>query len=121
MLAGCSSQEARGTCGESFCLPASAKLIGKQTPVEDFNLYQAEWDHARFGIYEGDAPQRGEARRIALRLPMDRAAAMSVTDGQASIIIKVGKAWPEYLDVMGPCPSDGNCPAKLFAAQLSRR
>ena len=120
LLMSCSTQEPRGVCGDSFCLPTSAKLIDKKTPGEDFNLYQVEWRGGQFGIYEGNYPQGiDEPNRTALRLPIDQSASLSLSNGQGSIIVDVKKDWPNYLDVMGPCQSSQQCPLKAFAAELS--
>ena len=88
----------RPACGESFCLPKGAKLISRESPVEDFNLYRVEADGDRFLIYEGNAPQRSKG----------------------SVVLTMGKDWPQYLEVSGPC-SVLNCPLKPFAAKLTRR
>ena len=122
LLIACAGQRPTGACGESFCLPADGRLLGKQTPVEDFNLYQVEWRGTRFGIYEGNHPQRSDGgHRTPLRLPVDEAASISRVNGGGSIIVNVGKDWPAYLDVMGPCQSPQHCPLESFAAELTLR
>ena len=134
LLMGCSAQgpvaqEPRGTCGEAFCLPASAKLLEKATPVEDFNLYDVEWRGARYRIYEGNAPQRREeSRSKPIRLPIDQSAALTLADGIGSVLItlkaecKLGEScWPMYLDVASSCSQISHCQVEDFAVQLSRR
>jgi hypothetical protein len=134
LIAGCSkqgpmAQEPRGTCGESFCLPASAKLIDKERPVEDFNLYDVEWRGTQYRIYEGNNPRfEDEMRGKPLRLPIDQAAILTVAKGIGRVLItlksdcKMGEScWPMYLDVAGSCPLVGHCQVEDFAAQLSRR
>lgn len=134
LLTGCSTQvptaqEPRGTCGEGFCLPASANLLDKARPVEDFNLYDVEWRGIRYRIYEGNAPQRDEESRSSpLRLPIDQSAVLTIADGIGSVLVtlkaecKVGEScWPMYLAVSAPCPLIGHCQVEDFAAQLSRR
>ena len=129
LLWGCTGQEPRGACGDSFCLPRSASLLGKQTPVEDFNLYQVEWRETRFGIYEGNQPQRAdEARSTPLRLPIDDSATLYVSEAGGNVLVEImsecgiGKScWPQFLDVMGPCRSTADCEVAAFAAELSRR
>ena len=128
LLMGCSEQEPRGVCGESFCLPSTAKFIEKTTPI-DFNLYQLEWKGDRFGIYEGNNPQRDLAgRSTKLRLTMDRSATLHVSGGRGRVLVQVKTecrigedCGPQYLDVAGPCRSSEQCQVRDFAAQLSRR
>lgn len=130
LLAGCSPQETRGACGESFCLPGSAKLIDKKQPVHDFNIYRLDWRSTRFTIYEGNHPRKsaGESR-IGLPLPMDGSAMLRRSGDRGSVLVNVANcqedelecSWPRYLDVMGPCASPRQCQVKAFAAQLSRR
>ena len=129
MLVGCWTQEPRGECGESFCLPATATLVAKETPVHDFNIYQVEWRGERFGIYEGNHPRRQpESRSSALSLPLDPSAKLSVADGRGSVVIRIARdcragepCWPEFLDLTGPCASSDKCEVAAFAAELSRR
>jgi len=99
LLAGCTRSAEPSVCGESFCLPNGAKLIGRETPVEDFNLYRVEAQGDRFLIYEGNAPQRSEG----------------------SVVLTVGKDWPNFLEVSGPCVSKEDCAVKSFAAKISLR
>lgn len=94
-LAACSGAHSR-VCGESFCLPNGAKLVERETPVEDFNLYRVEEGGNRFVIYEGNYPQRG----------------------QGSVVLTIGKRWPNYLEVSGPCASKQDCAVESFAAKL---
>lgn len=127
-LIGCSTQEPQAACGESFCLPSTAELIDKRTPVEDFSLYRVEWGGIRFGIYEGNQPQDlPGASRTGIRLPIDATADLRVAGGRGSLLIKVTECradelcWPRYLDVSGPCETSARCPLQDFASQLSRR
>lgn len=98
-LTGCSGAARSTVCGESFCLPDGAKLVSRETPVEDFNLYRVEEGGNRFFIYEGNHPQRG----------------------QGSVVLTTGKQWPNYLEVSGPCASKEDCAARSFAAKLAIR
>lgn len=98
-LLSCSEQSSPKVCGESFCFPRGAKLLSREAPLEDFNLYRVEAKGQRFVVYEGNAPQR--------------------EDG--SILIPWAKGWPSYLEVSGPCASPSNCAAKSFAAEITRR
>ena len=98
-LAGCSSSGPPPVCGESFCLPKDAKLLSRESPVEDFNLYRVEADGQRFLIYEGNSPRR-EA---------------------GSIVLTMEEKWPAYLEVSGPCSNEKSCAVKSFTAKLSRR
>jgi hypothetical protein len=95
----CSEGQKTGACGESFCLPAGAQLLSKETPVEDFNLYRVEAEGKRFLIYEGNHPKRAEG----------------------SIVIPIKKDWPNFLEVSGPCTGPGDCAVKTFAAELVPR
>jgi hypothetical protein len=116
------SASAGESCGESFCLPAEAKLQSKKTPVHDFNLYGVEWQGNSFTIYEGNHPQsRAEASKSPLTLPLDKSATLRVLEGRGSVLIKIGEEWPTYLDVMGPCGSGTACAAARFAEKLRRR
>jgi hypothetical protein len=99
LLAGCSRRDEPSVCGESFCLPEGAKLISRETPVEDFNLYRVEAHGDRFLIYEGNAPQRSEG----------------------SVVLTVGKGWPNFLEISGPCASMENCAVKSFATKITLR
>jgi len=96
LLAGCSGVAERSVCGESFCLPKGAKLISRESPVEDFILYRVEDNGERFLIYEGNAPQRAPG----------------------SVVLTVGKDWPNFVEVNGPCASNDNCAVKVFAAKI---
>jgi hypothetical protein len=98
-LDACSGAAQPSVCGESFCLPEGAKLISRETPVEDFNLYRVQDAGKRFLIYEGNHPQRGKG----------------------SIVLTVGKQWPYYLEVSGPCASQQDCAVRTFAAKLTIR
>lgn len=98
-LIGCSSAAGPGVCGESFCLPGGAKLISRETPVEDFNLYRVEYAGNRFVIYEGNHPKRSPG----------------------SVVLTLGKKWPAYLEVSGPCASKGSCAVWSFAAKIRLR
>jgi hypothetical protein len=97
--AGCSSAAEPLVCGESFCLPKGAKIISRQSPVEDFNLYRVEANANRFVIYEGNHPQRRHR----------------------SVVLTVGKDWPAFLEVSGPCASKEDCAVRLFAAKIAVR
>ena len=129
LLMGCSTQEPRGSCGESFCLPASANLLAKETPVHDFNLYQVQWRGERFGIYEGNHPQVSvDDSSMNTQLPIDPSAMLHVYEGRGDVLIKVSTdcqsdelCWPAALHVMGPCQSSKQCRLKDFAAELSLR
>jgi hypothetical protein len=122
LLVACAEERSTGPCGESFCLPSDAQLLSKQTPVEDFNLYQVAWRGAQFGIYEGNQPQgRDDGSRAKISLPGGRAATLRVSDDGGSIIVDMQKAWPAYLDVMGPCQSTEECPLRSFAGKLRLR
>jgi hypothetical protein len=120
-LAGCADASPSGPCAENFCLPAGAKIVSKSNPVEDFNLYQIDWKGARFGIYEGNHPQRRADVKQPINLPIDPAASIDVQDGRGSIIVSIGKHWPAYLDVMGPCKGSAHCLVTDFAHGLRKR
>lgn len=98
-LMACTETSAAKVCGESFCFPDETKLLSRETPVEDFNLYRVEARGERFVVYEGNAPQRR----------------------QGSIVIPWNESWPNYLEVTGPCAEPSNCAAKSFAAEITRR
>lgn len=99
LLAACSQSAEPPACGESFCLPKGATLISRETPVEDFNRYRVNMHGDRFLIYEGNAPKRSEG----------------------SVILNVGKGWPNFLEVSGPCASKEDCAVKAFAAKITIR
>ena len=98
-LVACSEASSPKICGESFCFPAGTKLLSREAPVEDFNLYRVVAKGQRFVVYEGNAPQRH----------------------QGSIVLPWAQGWPNYLEISGPCASPSNCAAKSFAAQITRR
>lgn len=95
-VAACSEEPQLGECGESFCLPNEAKLVERETPAEDFNIYRVENGGNRFVIYEGNHPQRD----------------------QGSVLLRTGKPWPNFLEVSGPCASKQDCAVRSFAAKL---
>jgi hypothetical protein len=99
IIAGCSPAAEPTICGESFCLPDGAKLISRETPVEDFNLYRVEANGDRFLIYEGNHPQRRKG----------------------SIVLTVGEDWPAFLEVSGRCSSEHDCPVRSFAKAIVLR
>ena len=99
LVVGCSSATQPSACGESFCLPHGAKLISRESPVEDFNLYRVEANGQRFVIYEGNHPKRRHG----------------------SVILTIGKEWPNFLEVSGPCASEDNCAARSFAKMIVLR
>jgi hypothetical protein len=86
-------------CGESFCLPKEAKLVSRESPVEDFKIYQVDAAGSRFVIYEGNYPQRSSG----------------------SVVLTVSKDWPNYLEISGPCLSKENCAVKVFASKIVLR
>lgn len=86
-------------CGETFCFPEGTKLLSREAPVEDFNLYRVEKKGERFVVYEGNAPQRHEG----------------------SVVMPWAQGWPAYLEISGSCASPSNCAAKSFAAEIIRR
>lgn len=96
MVAACSGEPEPAVCGESFCLPGGAKLLGRETPAEDFHLYRVEEGGNRFVIYEGNHPERD----------------------QGGIVLTIGKEWPNYLEISGPCASKQDCAVRSFAARL---
>ncbi len=98
-LAACSDAPSSRVCGESFCFPEGTKLLSREAPVEDFNLYRVEAEGERFMVYEGNAPMRR----------------------QGSIVIPWAARWPNYLEVTGPCSSSTKCPVKAFSAKITRR
>jgi len=121
-LVACAGERPTGPCGESFCLPADGRLLSKQTPVEDFNLYQVAWRGSRFAIYEGNHPQGlNDARGTVFELPARRAGTLRVSGDHGSLILDTQKDWPAYLDVMGPCESTEDCPVKSLASELTLR
>ena len=77
-------------------MPKEAKLISRETTLEDFNLYRVEDSGNHFVIYEGNHPQRGER----------------------SVVLTVGKDWPNYLEISGPCASMENCAVRSLAAKI---
>ena len=99
LLAACSPSAEPSVCGNSFCLPKGAKIISRESPVEDFNLYRVDFEGDQFLIYEGNAPQRSEG----------------------SVVLTIGKDWPAFVEVNGPCTSDDNCAVKKFASKVILR
>ncbi len=99
MMAGPAQAAQSPVCGESFCLPKGARLVSRESPVRDFVIYRVEANGQRFVVYEGNHPQRRPG----------------------SIILTVGKIWPNYLEVSGPCASKENCALRSFTAQIALR
>jgi hypothetical protein len=122
LLAGCSAKPT-GACGESFCLPADARVVEILAPVEDFKFYRIEWREQSVEIYEGNQPkERAEATsNTAVELPIDPKAVLRTYDLEGSILVHMGRDWPAFLEVMGPCPAVGDCPVATFAKELRRR
>ena len=121
-LIACAGERSTGPCGESFCLPPEARLVSKETPVEDFNLYKVAWRGGRFGIYEGNHPRgQDDASGSVVRLPGGRAGTLRVSGGRGSIIFDTQNEWPAYLDVRGPCQSTEDCLVKSLALEITLR
>lgn len=78
LLSACGT-EAPKQCAEGFCLPSQSKLLGKQE-VEDFNLYQVEWNGERFSIYAGNAPNFEELGSKPIAIPLDTNAKLRTND-----------------------------------------
>ncbi len=114
-------REPAGPCTENFCLPDGAKITHTQEGP-DFNVHDVSWMGQRFGIYEGNHPQKGDqGSRAAVKLRIDSKAHIGVAEGRGSIIVATGKGWPAFLDVMGPCRSDRDCTLVKFAEGLRGR
>lgn len=117
LLSGCALDDG-GQCGEAFCMPARAEMIGKQE-IADFNIYQVLWSRARLGIYEGDHPDFSsqEAERISITL--DPNAELLIDGEQAQVLARVRKELPQYIHLTGPCSSRANCLALEAAKSLT--
>ena len=120
-LVHCSAETPRGACGESFCLPRGAQLVAKRTPVEDFNLYQVEWNGGSFLIYEGNAPDEGDGAATILSLPLDPQATLRRDSGHGSVLLRIDRQWPNYLQIAGPCLPGDRCAAATLASLITRR
>jgi hypothetical protein len=121
ILASCSSETSESDCGESFCLPYDAQLVSKRTPVEDFNLYQVEWNGRRFVIYEGNAPNETEIVATTLPLPLDPEARLRRDEGHGSVTLRMHPQWPNYLQINGSCVQGEECAAATLARSIRRR
>lgn len=122
LLVGCERDRPTGACGQGFCLPRDAQLLSKQTPAEDFNLYQVMWRGTRFGIYEGNFPKGlNDPSGTVFELPVRRAGTLRVRGSRGSVIFGTQSKWPAYVDVTGPCQSPENCEVKALALELSLR
>lgn len=110
--------EAPKQCAESFCLPLQAKLLGKRE-VEDFNLYQVEWNGERFGIYEGDFPDFDVAGSKPIAIPLDANAKLRISGNEGQVLAHVGSGSPGFIHLTGPCTSRSACSAFLFATGMS--
>lgn len=122
-ISGCSTSAPPSVCGESFCLPADAKLVEVLAPVEDFKFYRIEWRGQSVEIYEGNQPKdRPEATStVPVELPIDPKAVLRRHDLGGSVLVHMGRDWPVFLEVIGPCPAEGDCPVATFAEGLRRR
>ncbi|MXP30121.1 hypothetical protein GRI58_15030 [Porphyrobacter algicida] len=116
LLSGCSAEEPQ-SCLDAFCLPTDAEIVGHQQPA-DFDLYQVEWQDARFGIYVGDFPDFavGTGEKLAL---VSGANAEIKTDGlQGEVLMQLGEQSPQYLHLTGPCEAKERCALVVFASAV---
>ena len=121
VLAACAGETPTGPCGESFCIPRDAHLLGKRTSV-DFNNYQVTWRGGHFDIYEGNHPQGlNDAGGSVFELPVRRAGTLRVSGTGCSVIFDTQRNWPAYVKVVGPCQSSEDCPVKSLALALTLR
>ena len=118
---GCTSHAKPKTCGRKFCLPPKAEIISSRSPIEDFILYEVEWNGSSISIYEGNHPSRGKVALKQLVTPIDRNAQFYESDGKANVIIEVGGQWPQYIQVKSECDPVQNCSAIKLAGQLKPR
>jgi len=118
LISACAEVEP-GTCGETFCLPAEAHLIGKQE-VADFNLYQVEWRGERFGIYEGGHPDFAIDTAATISTPIDAAALFFMKGKEGHVLARQGREWSPYLHLVGPCSTRADCSVVAFAGALAR-
>lgn len=122
VLIACAAEQPTGPCGKGFCLPHDAQLLDKQTPVEDFNLYQVSWRGAQFAIYEGNQPKGlNDPGGSVFELPVRRAGTLWVNGERGSVIFDTQSKWPAYVNVIGPCQSPENCLVKSLALEMSLR
>ena len=121
-LSACSAEQPTGECGVSFCIPADAKIISRVTPVDDFNHYKIKWRDSNFSIYEGNHPRpRLQQRGEKLKLDIDPEADLRIHERRGSILVRLDRAWPSYLDVSGFCGTRQRCAVADFAAELTLR
>ena len=116
LLSGCTAEEPQ-SCLNAFCLPAHAEIVGHQQPA-DFDLYQVDWQDARFGIYLGDFPDFaiGTGEELALASGVN---AEIKTDGlQGEVLMQLGEQSPQYLHIFGPCEGRGRCALIDFASAV---
>ena len=103
----------------SFCLPADAALVGRSTPVEDFNLYRVRRGSGLFVIYEGNQPQRRDSAH-GVKVPLDPSASLTIDGGRGSVLLRTGRRnWPIYLEISGPCGEPGRCAALDLARAVT--
>lgn len=113
--------EPAGPCTENFCLPDGAKITLTQEGP-DFNVHDVSWMGQRFGIYEGNHPQKGiRAAAQPSNSALTPGPALASRRGVAASSSPPGKAGPPFWDVMGPCRSDKDCTLVRFAEGLRGR
>lgn len=86
-LSGCAEVEPE-VCGQEFCLPTQARLVGKQE-VADFNTYQVDWGKNRIGIYEGDFPDFDKKEAEAISIPIDANAKFFADSGEGHVLARL--------------------------------
>jgi len=118
LLSACSAEEPK-TCLGDFCLPNDAELIGHQQPA-DFDLYQVDWQGARFGIYVGDFPDFRIGSGVKRAVTIDADAELKIDDTQGQILAQLGARSPRYLLIIGPCIAIESCALAKFADAIQK-
>lgn len=116
LLAGCDARQPEPACGESFCLPADARLVREQAGADGAALYDVAWRGAEFTIHEGNRRSMLDGARYGLRLRIDEQASLRIKDGLGSVTMKTGLERPSHVDVRGACTTLDDCPAAALAA-----
>lgn len=118
LLSACVADKSK-TCLGDFCLPTDADLVGHQRPA-DFDLYQVDWQGARFGIYVGDFPDFRIGSGAKRAVTIDADAELKINDMQRHILVQLGARSPRYLHITGPCIEAEGCALVNFADAIQK-
>lgn len=120
-LFGCSGSKSVGECGETFCLPADAKMVLREPPAANTNVYRVDWKGRKLLIFEGDWGRRIQPGEVEVDLPLDPHASLLLAPPHGTVTLNWQERTPKLLSVGGVCQSLDFCPPLELAEKLKRR